>query len=107
MSDSDEDIALVSIALYLSNGQPTAKCRRTVWVHPMNQKNKEEGEFQTGHDRLVKTDGTADNRFFQYYRMSHQQFEEIHSLIQHRIYRQDTNYRQAVSTRERLAITLR
>ena len=106
-SDSDEDIALASIALYLSDEPPAKRRRRSVWVHPMNDVRKAEGEYHTGHQRLVETDGTDDDRFFAYYRMSNAQFEEIHSLVEERIYRQNTNYRESISTRERLAITLR
>ena len=108
--DSDEDIALLSVALYL-DGQPPAKRRRllgrNIWIHDMNKVRKREGEFHTGHVRLIETDGTTDDRFFSYYRMSHAQFEEVHSLIKDRIYKQSTNYRESVCTRERLAVTLR
>ena len=107
-SNSDEEIALISIALALQ--PPPAKRRRIgrhLWVHPMNEVTKLEGEFWTGHERLIETDGKVDDRFFAYYRMSHRQFEEIHSLIEDTIYQQNTNYRESVPTRERLAITLR
>lgn len=48
-----------------------------------------------------------DNQFRSYFRMTRDEFEYLHSLIECDIKKKDTNYREAISTRERLAITLR
>lgn len=48
-----------------------------------------------------------DEYFKNYFRVDRKQFEELLSLINEDITKQDTNFRKAVSPREKLAITLR
>ncbi len=56
----------------------------------MNQ-NKDDGEFERLHSKLVNTAKDADNRFFQYYRMTFEEFEHLHALLEPKLYRQRTN----------------
>lgn len=64
---------------------------------------KEVGEFHTLMPQLRQDK----KRFFLYFRMSSENFDEILSLVKEVITKLDTNYREAISAEERLAITLR
>ncbi|CAH1995266.1 unnamed protein product [Acanthoscelides obtectus] len=48
-----------------------------------------------------------EQRFYVYFRMTPQCFDEILNLVKDEIRKSDTNYREAISPEERLAITLR
>ena len=48
-----------------------------------------------------------EKRFYIYFRMPSECFDEILSLVKEDITKMDTNYREAISAEERLAITLR
>lgn len=48
-----------------------------------------------------------EKRFYIYFRMTSECFDEILSLINDDIRKADTNYREAISSEERLAIALR
>jgi hypothetical protein len=39
-------------------------------------------------------------RYFKYFRMTQAQFETLHSLVEDKIRKEDTNYRRSISTRE-------
>ena len=73
------------------------------WVHQINVEHKEFGEFQTLMPELRQDE----KRFYIYFRMPSECFDEILSLIKEYITKMDTNYREAISTEERLAIILR
>ncbi|KAL4122490.1 hypothetical protein QTP88_014812 [Uroleucon formosanum] len=47
------------------------------------------------------------HRFVNYFRMTREQFEEIHELVSPRISKLTTNWRKPIGTKERLAICLR
>ncbi|CAH1993203.1 unnamed protein product [Acanthoscelides obtectus] len=48
-----------------------------------------------------------EQRFYVYFRMTQECFDEILNLVKDEIRKSDTNYREAISPEERLAITLR
>ena len=48
-----------------------------------------------------------EKRFYIYFRMPSECFDEILNLIKEDITKKDTNYREVISAEERLAITLR
>ncbi|KAJ8930115.1 hypothetical protein NQ314_017126 [Rhamnusium bicolor] len=73
-----------------------------VWVHEINLKRKREGEYHTLMDILEKEEHS--DRFHMYFRMKK---EYLHNLLKVRIKKIDTRFRQAISTKERLAICLR
>ena len=61
------------------------------------------GEFHTLMPELRQDE----KHFYIYFRMPSECFDEILSLIKEDITKMDTNYREAISAEERLAITLR
>lgn len=93
-SDSDEEELLLLLAL--------SKKKRT-WVHDINKRREEYGEYH----RLCRELESFEDRFYTYFRMSKSSFKELHELIRLKIIKTDTNYRAAISSRERLAICLR
>ena len=76
---------------------------REVWVHPLNEERTEKGEFYTHYTDHRK----FDDRFFELYRMTVAQFDELLYRVGPRILKEDTNFRRPLSPEERLAITIR
>ncbi|CAH2097861.1 unnamed protein product [Euphydryas editha] len=95
-SDSDEEELLLLYALSRSQ-------RKRIWVQDINKKRKEFGEYH----RLCRELLSHEDRFFQYFRMSRECFEELHSLLLPTISKCTTNWRVPISTKERLVICLR
>ncbi|KAL0883304.1 hypothetical protein ABMA27_016715 [Loxostege sticticalis] len=93
--DSDEEVLLLILALRHK--------KKKKWVHEINKKRLQYGEYHTLFGHLE----SDEDRFFQYFRMSRSSFEDLHEIIRLEILKQDTNYRLAITTRERLAICLR
>ena len=77
--------------------------KKKKWVHEINVECEESGEFHTLMPELRQDE----KRFYIYFRMPIECFEEILNLIKEDITKMDTNYREAISDEERLAITLR
>ncbi|KAJ8935394.1 hypothetical protein NQ314_012812 [Rhamnusium bicolor] len=78
------------------------KRRAEYWVHPLNTRRLECGEYH----RLCHELETYPARYFQYFRMSRNQFEKLHNMLEDEISKENTNYRDAISSRERLVVTL-
>lgn len=95
-SDSDEEELLLLYALSRSQ-------RKRVWVHDINKKREELGEYH----RLCRELSSHEDRFFTYFRMSQDLFEELHEMLIPKISKCTTNWRKPISTRERLVICLR
>ena len=76
---------------------------RDLWVHPLNEERSQKGEYYTHYadHRLF------DDRFFELYRMTVAQFDEILHKIRHLLQKKDTNFRSAISPEQKLAITIR
>ena len=76
---------------------------RDIWVHPLNEERTEKGEFYTHYTdhRLF------DDRFFELYRMTVAQFDELLYKVGPAIAKKETNFRRPLSPEERLAITIR
>ena len=77
--------------------------KKRKWVREINVEHKEFGEFHTLMPELRQDE----KRFYIYFRMPSKCFDEILSLIKEDITKMDTNYLEATSAEERLAITLR
>ena len=76
---------------------------RDIWVHPLNEECTEKGEFYTHY-----TDHRQfDDRFFELYRMTVTQFDELLYKVGPAIVKKETNFRRPLSPEERLAITIR
>lgn len=76
---------------------------RRWWVHPLIS-----SRLQTGHFHLQFSDHRKyPDKFFSYYRMSIKSFDELLSLTQNRLKKNDTVMRSSIGPAERLVITLR
>lgn len=91
-SSSDDDIVM----LYTVTS-------RNKWVHPINKKRRLYGEYH----HLMNDLELDDDRFRGYFRLDREQFAEVLSFIDEDIKKEDTNYREAITSKERLAICLR
>jgi len=88
-------------AYYLRN-QRYKKQRRRYHVHPVIIDRPMEGEFCTLFSKLRE----HDSKFFDYFKMSIQSFDELLAKLEDSLKRQNT-FRIPVSPSERLAVTLR
>lgn len=77
--------------------------KRRKWVHEINIRRKELGEYH----RLVQELKEHPDRFHMYFRMTEDEFNFLHDLIKAEIEKQDTQFREAIGTKERLAVCLR
>ena len=73
-----------------------------IWVHPMNNRRFEKGEFFVLYPELRR----FEDQFFNWFRMSVQKFDYLLKMIERRIQKQNTNWREAISAEEQLIITL-
>ena len=71
-------------------------------VHPINQSCQQFGEFHTPYKDLRK----YPDRFYTYYRMSTEQFDDILDQIEHLIYKLNTNWQHSISAEEKLSICI-
>ena len=76
---------------------------REIWVHPMNVEGSRKGEYFT----LYNDQRNFEDRFFENYRMTVQQFDYLLCLVSPLIRRQDTNYCVSISPEQKLALMLR
>nr|XP_021199978.2 uncharacterized protein LOC110383508 [Helicoverpa armigera] len=94
LSESEEEELLLLVS--------TLRKRRRIWVHEINQKRKKLGE-----NKLCKELQQHSDRFFTYFRMSPETFDYLHNQLQPYIQKKNTNFRESISSKERLAICLR
>ncbi|XP_063622989.1 uncharacterized protein LOC134795084 [Cydia splendana] len=100
MSSESDDSDIEDTLLLLA---AASRKRPRMWVHPINTKRLEYGEY----NRLCRELQSDEEKFYSYFRMSKGSFEELHNILQPFITKQDTNWRLAISSKERLAICLR
>ena len=76
---------------------------RDLWVHPLNEERSQKGEYFTHYadHRLFE------DRFFELYRMTVAQFDEILHKVRPLLLKKDTNFRSCINPEQRLAITIR
>ena len=101
MAQAESDTEEI-IALYLYSKQ-RRKRKRRVSVHEILQRRGEYGEYY----HLIQELHFHPAKFHQYFRMNEEQFDDILGLIHEDICKQDTNWKKAITPRERLAICLR
>ena len=95
---------LIVIAVALDDVEKERnKQKRQMWVHPILESRKSEGEFHTLYPRLIDDESKLCN----YFRMSIGTFEEILTKIHHELKRENTPYREAITPREKLAVCMR
>ena len=86
--DSDDEVLL----LYAVGNK-----RERKWVHEVNMKRRESGEFH----HLMKQLRQDEVKFKEYFRVSSNQFEQLLSLIKDDIEKKEVNYRESNSAEER------
>ncbi|XP_050297897.1 uncharacterized protein LOC126750304 [Anthonomus grandis grandis] len=77
------------------------KRKHRFWISNHLVERKQFGEFH----KLIPV--LSDEQFKNYFRLSRAQFVEIHELIRFEIIKLNTNYRESVTTEERLGVCLR
>lgn len=79
------------------------KKNRRYWVHPLNISRLTSGQFY-----VLFNDFKCDReKFFNYFRMSPNSFDELLTLLTPHISAMDTNMRLCIPSNEKLAVTLR
>ncbi|GFR73713.1 hypothetical protein ElyMa_003875200 [Elysia marginata] len=71
-----------------------------MWCRTIHSNRRIESEYATLYPKLLHDP----EKFQNYARMSEQSFQELHDLIQHDILPGLTNFRDSISTEERLVI---
>jgi len=99
LSDYEEDLENICAILTAD----TVTVRRKLWVHDINMKRKEKGEFHN----LIKELEEHPNRYEKYFRMTKDEFNFLHDLIRGDIKTRNTQFREAITTEEKLAVCLR
>ncbi|GBP87903.1 hypothetical protein EVAR_66382_1 [Eumeta japonica] len=95
---------LALIAMILDEEEEeNQKTTRRYWIHDSVKERKTEGEFWTLYKHLVEDE----EKFFQYFRMSTYQFNVLLKKIENDIFRRNTNFRECLSSKEKLAVCLR
>ena len=77
--------------------------QRAIWMHPLTTQRISVGQYYTIMYELRQDT----EKFFNYFRMSQNTFDELLSVIKNYIQKEDTRMRDSISPEERLAITLR
>ena len=103
MAVSGRKLLLVTLLFIRRKRRYRDRAKRKYWIRPLYRKRLEKGEFNLYNE--LRTDDRE--YFFRYFRMNPERFDHMHSLVYERIHKKDTNFRKAIPTRERLAITLR
>ena len=88
------------VALYLKYHR---KRHKKFWVHPIVSQRLLKGQFHTLHEDLCE----HPEKFFNYYRMSKNSFNELLGTLSTKISYQDTVMRKCISLEERLSVTFR
>ena len=76
---------------------------RRWWVHPLNQKRSNLGEYH----HMMPDMRDDEEKFFRYLRMEFKPFDELLQKVAARIQRENTNFRSCIEPEERLVVTLR
>ncbi|MGH0169232.1 UNVERIFIED_CONTAM: hypothetical protein FKN15_056180 [Acipenser sinensis] len=101
MRDSDEEHEEI-LLLYVINRR-CRRPRRKVWVHRLLQCREDLGEFHM----LIGELSSHEDKFFQYFRMSECQFNDILALLEDDLLKETIKFRKPIGEKERLAICLR
>ena len=75
---------------------------RSMWVHPIYQKREEHGEYFTLYREYRK----YDDKFFGWYRMSVEKFDDLLELLEPKLWRQGSYFREHICAEEMLVITI-
>ena len=78
------------------------KLVRSLWVHPIYQNREEHGEYFT----LYREYRQYDDKFFAWYRMSVEKFDELFQLLEPSLRKKGSYFREPVCAEEMLVITI-
>ena len=92
-----------ALLLYLLNKRQQRKKRRRCWIHNIVNLRPQEGEFATLLGKLREDEV----KFFNYFRMSAESFDELLSCVLGKLTHNSMQMRDAVPAIEKLALTLR
>ena len=81
---------LVVIAIALDEEKETKKIKRKLWVHPILDSRKAEGEFHTLYPRLIDDE----TKFFNYFRINIATFASILAAIEPDLKSENKSYRE-------------
>ncbi|KAJ8930254.1 hypothetical protein NQ314_016947 [Rhamnusium bicolor] len=76
-----------------------AKRRKSIWKSSYMEKRRSHGEF-------TLTSEFSDSRFRNYFRLNRIKFNEVHSIIESKIYSEGCNTQIPMGTKEKLAVFL-
>ncbi|PNF36796.1 hypothetical protein B7P43_G09631 [Cryptotermes secundus] len=99
--DSEEEVVVTSCLLAEEEQKRTRK--RKIWVHKINKKRVDYGEYHTLFPDLVDDDV----KFFKYFRTTYAKFSELLNILRPHLVKQNTEYSHAIEPQQRLAVCLR
>ncbi|XP_063586006.1 uncharacterized protein LOC134763464 [Penaeus indicus] len=97
--DSEEE----ALSLLILLRRRRRRRRRALWMHPITASRLTHGQFY-----MIMSDLRADDdKFFDYFRMTQESFNELLAIIGPHIRKDSTHLRKSIPAEERLAMTLR
>jgi len=102
MDFDGEDILLMWYYLKLIKKKKRPQRPRRFWVHKLLLSREEKGLHHTLYDDLRDCD-----KFYTYFRMSKETFDELLFKIEDVLRKEDTTMRKSISPEEKLALFLR
>lgn len=100
-SSSEEDV-IVLAALCHEHEEKKAH-KRKYWVHDIFRARLQEGEFHTLFNRLQEDE----RKFYMYYRMTPEKFNQLVDIVRVHISKQDSKFRMSIGPYERLTVLIR
>ena len=100
-NDDEEDAVILYWWLRYRMGR---RIRRRLWMNDIFRQRTRFGEYH----RLVRDELSLDEEhFFNYFRMTQEDFAYLLRMVEPVITKQNTAFRESISPRERLAVTIR
>jgi hypothetical protein len=91
------------LLLLLNQRRNPIQLQPRLWVHQLWESRQQNGEFHT----LVPELRRHPDKFFAYFRMSVDSFDELLAVLRPSIQKQNTSFRRSIGAEERLCICLR
>ncbi|KAG7175414.1 hypothetical protein Hamer_G001501 [Homarus americanus] len=95
-----KNLAAIALPLEEEEEEKVSGKRKRLWVYLSLKKRKCEGEFWTLYKELADDEA----KFYQYFRMSKAKFNYLLEKIEMDLAKMNTNCREAVPPKERLAV---
>lgn len=97
------DLEEIALLLYVRRKREFKRKKKQWWVHPYLADRCKKGQFVNIYDDLRR----YPDKFFSYLRMTVRSFDELLTLCENVLLKQDTILRKSVSPEEKLFVTLR